>query len=89
MTLRDRINFSRNGQNDSGHTTHGPRFVCFGLLHPFKGHRRHLLPGGQGKRALDELSAASETLAAACSTILVVKERFLSPRRWLIDISNR
>jgi hypothetical protein len=47
----------------------------------------NLFRAARVKRALDALSAASETLAASvCSTILAVKERFLSPWRWLSDI---
>ena len=47
----------------------------------------NLFRAARVKRALDALSAAPETLAAAVwSTILAVKERFLSPWRRLSDI---
>jgi hypothetical protein len=49
----------------------------------------NLFRAARVKRALDALSAAPETLAVSvsvCSTILVVKERLLSPWRRLSDI---
>ena len=47
----------------------------------------NLFRAAKVKRALDALSFAPKTLAAAfCSTILVVKERFLSSWPWLSNI---
>ena len=47
----------------------------------------NLFRAAKVKRALDALSAAPETLAAAvCSTILAIKELFLNPWRRLSDI---
>ena len=50
----------------------------------------NLFRAARVKRALDTLRAAPGTLVAAIgSTILAVKERFLSPWRWLSDIFTR
>jgi hypothetical protein len=47
----------------------------------------NLFRAARVKRALDALSTTAETLVASvCSTILAVKERFLSPQRRLRDI---